>query len=166
MRTVIISGSARKNGDTNKVISELLTISNWDHIVLSDFNISHFDYDHRNKDDDFITLIKNVVANYDVIILATPVYWYSMSGIMKVFFDRLTDLLKIEKDTGKQMRGKYMAALTSSNGNNLGEQFWLPFQKSADYLGMHWITGLHTYQDVNAQKELINFKNEIETFIL
>src|SRR5690606_5501966 len=110
-------------------------------------NISHFDYEHLNRNDDFIKLIQTILNKYDVLIFATPVYWYAMSGIMKVFFDRLTDLLRIEKDTGRKLRNKYMAVLSCSNGDNLGDSFWLPFKKSAEYLGMFYIADLHTYQD-------------------
>ena len=34
-----------------------------------------------------------IIEKYDTLIFATPVYWYSMSGIMKVFFDRKNDNL-------------------------------------------------------------------------
>ncbi|MFW5760799.1 MAG: NAD(P)H-dependent oxidoreductase [Cyclobacteriaceae bacterium] len=70
------------------------------------------------------------MTNYDLLIFAAMVYWYSISGIMKVFFDRITDLLTIEKNLGRQLRGKYMAAISCCNGNNLEENFWLPFSKA------------------------------------
>jgi multimeric flavodoxin WrbA len=44
--------------------------------------------------------------------MVTPVYWYTMSGIMKVFFDRFSDLLRIEKDLGRKLRGKSMAVIS------------------------------------------------------
>ncbi len=50
--------------------------------------------------------MNDIVDKYDVLIFATPVYWYSMSGIMKVFFDRITDLLTIKKDIGRKLKGK------------------------------------------------------------
>lgn len=144
---VIILGSSRKNGETKKVVAELIRISDWDLIELTDFNISHFDYEHKNRNDDFIGLMKRITDNYEVLIFATPVYWYAMSGIMKVFFDRLTDLLRIEKDLGRKLRNKSMAVISCSNGDNLEDNFWLPFKKSAEYLGMNYITDLHTFQD-------------------
>ncbi|GAB5551413.1 MAG: hypothetical protein Sapg2KO_10040 [Saprospiraceae bacterium] len=162
LRKVIILGSARRNGETKKVVSELIEMSNWDLIDLLDFNIAHFDYQHLNKADDFIDLMKRIVTNYDVLIFATPVYWYSMSGIMKVFFDRLTDLLRIEKELGRKLRGKSMAVISSSNGNNLEDNFWLPFKKSAEYLGMHYIIDLHTYQGKSATDKIIQFQKTIE----
>ncbi|WP_291800231.1 flavodoxin family protein [Lutibacter sp.] len=61
---------------------------------LYDKKINHFDYDFNN-DDGFLPLMKNVIEKYDTIIFATPIYWYSMSGVLKVFFDRLSDLLHV-----------------------------------------------------------------------
>lgn len=142
MKKVIIIGSSRKDEETKNVATELIRISNWNLIDLADFKISQFDYEHLNRNDDFIGLIKRITENYDILIFATPVYWYSMSGIMKVFFDRLTDLLRIEKDTGPKLRNKYMAVISCSNGDNLEDEFWLPFKKSAEYLGMNYLTDL------------------------
>ena len=67
-----------------------------------------------------------------------------MSGIMKVFFDRLTDLLTIKKELARKLRGKKMAVISCSNGENLGEYFWLPFSESAQYLGIEYIGNTHT----------------------
>lgn len=162
MKKVIIIGSSRKHGETKKIVTELIRISNWDVIDLTDFKISHFDYEHLNRNDDFINLLKRITEDYDVLIFATPVYWYSMSGIMKVFFDRLTDLLRIEKDIGRKLRNKHMAVISCSNGDNLGDDFWLPFKKSAAYLGMNYITNLHTYEGKNENDKIAEFKRIIE----
>ena len=162
MKKVIILGSSRKNGETKKVVTELIRLSNWDLIDLTDFNISHFDYEHLNRNDDYIDLIKKITDNYDVFIFATPVYWYSMSGIMKVFFDRLTDLLRIEKNIRRKLRNKHMAFTSCSNGDTLGDNFWLPFKKSAEYLGMNYITDLHTIQDNIETEKIFEFMQNIE----
>lgn len=164
MKKVVIVGSSRKNGETKKVVSELIRISGWDVIDLLDYNISHFDYEHLNKNDDFMPLLKRIAEDYDVLIFATPVYWYAMSGIMKVFFDRITDVLRIEKDTGRKLRNKYMAVISCSNGDNLENAFWLPFVKSAEYLGMNYITGLHTHQDKLDKMKIEEFKMCIENY--
>ncbi|MBK8503213.1 MAG: NAD(P)H-dependent oxidoreductase [Saprospiraceae bacterium] len=143
MRPIIISGSSRNDGNTAAVVNILNQCSGWDIIDLNDYHISYYDYQHLNKDDDFLPLMRMIVEQYDTIILATPVYWYSMSGIMKVFFDRISDLITIEKDLGRKLRGKKMASISASGGNDLGELFWLPFRKSAEYLGMLYLGDLH-----------------------
>lgn len=162
MKKVIILGSSSKNGETKKVVTELMRISDWELIDLNEYKISHFDYEHQNRNDDFISLMKRITENYDVLIFATPVYWYSMSGIMKVFFDRITDLLRIEKEIGRKLQNKYMAVISCSNGDNLEKNFWLPFQKSAEYLGMNYIANLHTFEGEINEKEIAEFKQNVE----
>ena len=106
--------------------------------------------------------MKKLLSDYDTFILATPVYWYSMSGRMKVFLDRWTDLLTIEKDLGCQLRAKKMAVITSSVGNNLGEQFWLPFVHTANYLGMEYLANLHTIEGTLQSETLRHFIHQIK----
>ncbi len=163
MNKLIILGSSRKDGNTAKIARAIQEKTDWDIIDLNSYEIKYYDYSHKNSDDDYLPLMKEIIANYDTYVFATPVYWYSMSGIMKVFFDRLTDLLTIEKDLGRKMRGKYMAAISSSGGGNLGEQFWLPFEHSATYMGMTFIGGIHT--QLEADKITAKDRQKIDTFI-
>jgi multimeric flavodoxin WrbA len=144
VKKVIILGSSRKDGNTKQAVDKMHLLSEFDLIDLNNFNISYYDYEHRNKNDDFLHLVQNIICNYDILIFATPVYWYSMSGIMKVFFDRITDLLDNEKELGRKLRNKSMAVLSSSIGDNLGENFWLPFIETARYLGMNYLGHAHT----------------------
>ena len=162
MKKVVIVGTSRNDGDTLKLISELIKQSNWDLINLNDYNFSYYDYENKNRNDDYLTLMKQIIENYDTLIFATPVYWYSMSGIMKVFFDRITDLLTIEKELGRKLRGKKMAAISCSIGNNLNEYFWLPFSETAKYLGMEYIGNIHTITGENNNERITEFINNIE----
>ena len=157
MKKLIILGSSRKDGDTKKITDELVNLSSWNLIDLNDYNFSYYDYEHKNLDDDYLSLTQRIIKDYEVLIFATPVYWYSMSGIMKVFFDRITDLLDVEKDLGRKLRGKSMAALSCSVGDNLGEHFWLPFSETARYLGMNYLGNLHTLADHDETENLQNF---------
>jgi len=162
MRTVLVVGSARKDGDTANLVSKIKQYIDWDVIDLNDYQIGYFDYAHSNKDDDYLRLMQNIIANYQTLIFVTPVYWYSMSGIMKVFFDRITDLLTIEKELGRKLRGKNMAVITVSTGGNLDEKFWLPFTESAKYLGMGYLGNLHTLNQDIDKKILKEFIEEIK----
>lgn len=162
MKTLIISGSSRKDGETKMVVEELMRLSHWDCIDLNDYRFDYYDYEHRNRDDDFIPLMREIIAKYDVFVMVTPVYWYAMSGIMKVFFDRITDLLEIEMDLGRKLRKKGMAALSVSIGNHLGDYFWLPFSETAAYLGMNYLGNIHTIAgsiDPDGLKEFIQSVN-------
>jgi hypothetical protein len=85
-----------------------------------------------------------------------------MSGIMKVFFDRITDLLTIEKELGRKLQGKNMAAISCSIGNNLGATFWLPFSETAKYLGMEYLGNIHIISGKENEMRLRKFISLIE----
>lgn len=134
-----------------------MEISGWDMIDLNDYQISYFDYEHRNSEDDFIPLMQKVTNEYDVLIFATPVYWYSKSGIMKVFFDRISDLLSIEKDIGRKLRMKSMAVISCSEAIESESHFWIPFRKSAEYLGMKYLANVHVSSTGGNNDKIVDF---------
>ena len=162
MKKVLIVGSSRNDGDTTHLTRLLIEKSGWDLINLNDYNFSYYDYNHENRNDDYLSLMKQIIEQYDTLIFATPVYWYSMSGIMKVFFDRITDLLEIEKTLGRKLRGKNMAAISTSIGNNLGDAFWLPFSETANYLGMNYLGHVHTITGEPNASKLDDFISTVE----
>jgi multimeric flavodoxin WrbA len=161
-KTVIIQGSARSEGDTSKIVNYLANKNQFDVIDLNSKTIGHYDYDYKNEDDDFIDLITNIINTYDTIIFATPVYWYSMSGLLKVFFDRISDLIRVHKNTGRKLRGKNMAMISINNHVDLVEGFNMPFVQSAKYLGMHYLGDIHTYVEDNRIPDVI--KKRIDDF--
>ncbi|MES2779755.1 MAG: NAD(P)H-dependent oxidoreductase [Bacteroidota bacterium] len=163
MKKVLIIGSSRKDGNTRKVVDTLHTLSHFDIIDLNDFNIQYYDYKHRHHKDDFLPLIRRLILDYDTFIFATPVYWYAMSGILKVFFDRITDLLDTEKELGRKLRTKNMAVLSSSVGDHLGETFWIPFQETAKYLGMNYLGHVHTVETEDPIAELTLFAEALNS---
>ena len=142
-KTIVILGSSRSDGDTAAVVKQLQGIITCDMVDLNNYQISYYDYEHANKGDDFLPLIKRIIDEYQNIIFATPVYWYTMSGIMKVFIDRISDLLTIEKELGRQLRGKNFGVLSCCLNGTVDQEFWHPFVKTADYLGMNYIGNVH-----------------------
>ncbi len=162
MKKVLIVGSSRSDGDTVKFAKKLVKKSKFDLVDLNNYEFSYFDYEHKNRDDDYLYLMHRIVSEYETLIFATPVYWYSMSGIMKVFFDRLTDLLTIEKELGRKLRGKKMAVISCSTGENLGEDFWLPFKYSARYLGMDYLGNTHMITGEKNESNISEFIKLIE----
>jgi len=148
MRRIIIQGSSRSTGNTNKIVQILQNHLECDLIDLNELDIRQYDYENGNQNDDFMSTIKKIVE-YDLIIFATPVYWFSMSGTMKTFFDRITECLKIEKDTGRKLRGKNMAAISCGSSSIENEGFFIPFEKSAGYLGMNYFGHIHTWIEEN-----------------
>jgi len=144
MKSIVIQASARTAGDTSLIVQSVAHKLGCPVVDLLNIDFSGYDYDQRNQNDEFLPLMRRLVA-YDCLVFITPVYWYSMSGLLKNFFDRITDCLKIDKETGRKLRGMHMAALSCSNSPGETEGFFFPFSASAEYLGMHYLGGLHCY---------------------
>ena len=160
---VIILGSSSSDGNTFKAAAYFSERSGFPIIDLKSKKIGQFDYEFTNSGDDFLPLIREIVDNYDVLIFATPVYWYSMSGIMKKFFDRISDVLKIEKETGRKLNGKEMGVISCSWGPNLKDGFYMPFVESASYLKMNYLGQVHSWTVNDDVAEEV--KDKMNTFI-
>jgi len=144
MKRIIIQGSSRSKGNTNDIVQLLQKELSADFLDLREFDIRQFDYEYTNRDDDFLAVMKKLLE-YDMLIFATPVYWYSMSGTMKKFFDRITDCLKIYKELGEKLKGKYLAAISCGPDDDVPASFFVPFCLSAEYLDMKYAGGVHTW---------------------
>ena len=142
MKTAIILASSREQGNTHQLAHLYMEHQTCDLFNLSDYAISAFDYQHRNKNDDFKVLIKTLIT-YDRLIFATPVYWYAMSAQMKVFVDRLSDLLTIEKTLGRALKGKSCSLLATGEDNEAPECFIAPFNLLANYLGINFTSSFY-----------------------
>ena len=146
---VILLGSSNSNGETFAVSKFISDQTNYPIIDLKTKNIGPFDYEFKNSNDDFLPLMKEIVNNFEIIIFATPVYWYTMSGTMKLFFDRISDCLKTEKETGRKLRGMEMAVLSCGSDRELKNGFYMPFIESANYLDMKYIGAIHCWLENN-----------------
>jgi multimeric flavodoxin WrbA len=155
-KKVIIVGSSRSDGNTSKIVSKISNQINADLIDLREYTISYYDYENKNSEDDFLSLMKSIIEKYDTLIFATPVYWYTMSGIMKVFFDRFSDLIRIEKELGRKLRGKNMFVISNSDDDTLDYDFYLPFRLSANYLGITYLGEKHLSYETIKEQEHIN----------
>ena len=141
---IIIQSSARSIGDTSKIVNFLKSETQFDSIDLKQYVINHFDYEFKNKEDDFNVLFKSIVIKYDIILFVTPIYWYTMSGLLKVFMDRISDFLIHEKEYGRMLRGKQMGIISCSNEKSVFDGFEMPFEKTAAYLGMTYLGHVHS----------------------
>lgn len=135
--SIILIGSSRSFGETRKAVEQVIETT--DSIPIIDLNtlkILPYDYEYKNQQDDYLFTIEQVVK-HDLIVLATPVYWYTMSAQMKIFIDRLSDLLDIRKDIGRKLRGKQVFVIASFN-TSLPKGFEEPFIQTCDYMGIHY----------------------------
>ena len=167
MNPLIILGSSRSDGHTMKAILTLTEDQRIPIINLQDKNISHYDYANLNHEDDFLPVAEYMLS-HNPLILATPVYWDSMSGIMKTFLDRWSDLITIRKDLGRQLEGKDLYIIASYGGGGLPRGFEDPFIQTCDYLKMHYKKCFYYYSGFNESQMEANltlseeFKKELE----
>lgn len=138
-KPLIILGSARKKSDTKKLVDIVFKDIEISSIDLLDYSIAHYNYSEEYPTtDEFLTIIEQMLQ-HNVIVFATPVYWYSMSSYMKVFFDRLTDIVSSQKQLGRKLKGKRVGLLAVSNSDALPQGFEVPFKDTANYLDMEYL---------------------------
>ena len=136
-KPLVILGTARSEGETRRAIDISFPKGTVDLIDLNHWRVAPYDYGYHHSDDDFLSVI-DATLSARAIIFATPVYWYSMSGQLKIFFDRLTDLLDVAKEKGWALAGKSVGVLASGFEDDLPEGFEVPFRRTSDYFGMHY----------------------------
>ncbi|EHH2514752.1 flavodoxin family protein [Vibrio parahaemolyticus] len=137
MNIAVILGTSKSDGNTRNLVESFVDLSGAKLFDLSEFDISFYDYEHENRSDDFLPIVHELVG-FDHIVFASPVYWYSMSAQLKVFFDRLSDLLTIEKELGRKLKGKSISVLSTGYNLKLPDCFVEPFELTAKYMQLEF----------------------------
>jgi multimeric flavodoxin WrbA len=132
---LVILGSARSDGETRRAVDVAFPRDGAQLMILPDFAIGGYAYDHLNAEDAFGPIADAMVAA-DKIVFATPVYWYAMSAPLKIFFDRLSDLTENRKAQGKALAGKSLWLIATGTDTELPQGFEVPFARTAEYFGM------------------------------
>jgi multimeric flavodoxin WrbA len=142
--TVALFASSRRHGNTGQLMDRVAHELRIEVIDLGQKNISAFDYEHRNRQDDFESLIDHVLE-FEQIIFASPVYWYAVCPPIKVFLDRISDLLEVPDllAKGRRLRGKRVYVLCTSIEDQADAPFVNAWQDTCTYLGMDYRGLLH-----------------------
>jgi multimeric flavodoxin WrbA len=149
LNAIALLASSRRNGNTGRFIDRIALELNIEVIDLTAKRISPFDYEHRNRNDDFEPLMNRILA-YDQILFVTPEYWYSVSPAMKVFLDRISDYLELPDllAEGRRLRGKKAFVVSTSICDEASTSFMGAFLETFKYLGMAFAGVAH----VNCQE--------------
>ena len=142
--TVALFASSRRHGNTGRLMDRVASELKIEVIDLAKREMSAFDYEHRNRADGFEPLL-DYVLDFEQIIFASPVYWYSMSPPMKIFVDRFSDLLELPDllAQGRRLRGKDAYVLCTSIEDAATPGFVTAFRETFEYLGMRYGALLH-----------------------
>ncbi len=133
MKIAVILGTSKSDGNTRAMVDAFVNASGATLFDLANYELSFFDYENKNSTDDFIPLVRELIG-FDHLVFASPVYWYSMSAQLKVFVDRLSDLLSFEKALGRELKGKFCSVIATGYNEELPSCFVDPFEMTATYL--------------------------------
>ena len=70
-KSIAVFGGSRRHGNTGKLVDWIAAQLEFEVIDLADRDISPYDYEHNNINDDFIPLMEQVLQ-YDKIIFCNP----------------------------------------------------------------------------------------------
>lgn len=136
IKRLVILGTARDESNTLKSLRASAHFQDFDLIELHKLHISPYSYSNP-ANDDFLD-VANRMLDADEIIFATPVYWYAMSGALKTFIDRFSDLISTSKPLGRRLKGKTTYLFSTGSDDILPEGFEIPFKKTSEYFGMNF----------------------------
>jgi multimeric flavodoxin WrbA len=140
---LILLASARKESDTRLFLQKIFQNTPHQRIDLLDYTVLPYRYENDYPTKDEFSSIIEQVLQHQVIVFATPVYWYAMSGLLKTFFDRLTDLVTVQKPLGRKLSGKTVFLVAVGADAELPKGFEVPFKLTAKHLNMKY--GGHLY---------------------
>jgi len=143
----ILVGSPRKRGNSFLMSKMLVESLNTDKYIsnisfLYDFEISPCVDCRACKKDDMICILEDdmhdlytCIEEADIIVIATPIYWFGPSAKTKLFLDRLRPYYANKRLSGKQL-ALLLAAGTGSPDCDLTIEM---FKRSASALQMKYL---------------------------
>lgn len=136
---IALFASSRRNGNTGQLMDRIAAELDIEVVDLASKRISTYDYEHRNRGDDFEPLMKQLLG-FDQIVFASPVYWYAASPPMKVFLDRIADFLELPDllSDGRRLREKTAYVVCTSIYDEAPKSFVGSFADTFAYLGMRF----------------------------
>jgi len=164
LSAIALFASSRRHGNTGQLIDQIAQALEIEVIDLGVKFISAYDYQHRNRHDDFEGVMERILG-FEQIIFASPVYWYAASAPMKTFLDRISDYLDLPEllAQGRALRGKYAHVVCTSIVDAVPPSFINAFQDTFDYLGMRFGAVAH----VNCSDGYVpaRHEGEVQSFI-
>jgi len=136
MKPLVILGSSRYESNTLASVDKIFGEGNYQSIKLLDYNVSPYNHTGQYpKKDQFMDIFEQMI-HHDRIIFATPVYFYTMSGLMKSFIDRLYDFMTIYTELFPRLKDKKLFVVASGSEHDLPVGFEIPFEKTAEFFKM------------------------------
>ena len=123
MRTLVLYGSSRRNGNSDTLTNLIVKDLACTRIYLSDVQIKPI-IDQRHSEagfapvvDDYDQITEAVLA-HDLLVFGAPIYWYGMPAQMKLFFDRWSQNLRDKRYQFKASLAQKQAYVVLTGGDN------------------------------------------------
>lgn len=140
---LVIYGSSRPNGNTEQLAKIMLDQLNTEDVYLRDKKITpitdlrHDPEGFSRVNDNYYEIAEKMFV-HDEILFVNPVYWYGMSGYMKVFIDRWSEsLANREIHFKEKMKGKkmYVLAVGGDDPKVKALPLIMQFKHTFDFVG-------------------------------
>lgn len=99
-KILFMNSSPNRDGNTYRIGEELLKDKEHDVLQMADYRISQYG---QVFDDDEMKEVLKEMDKYDILVIGSPVYWYTVGGMLKTFIDRLYMLPEAEALRGKKL---------------------------------------------------------------
>ena len=97
-KILFMNFSPNKKGNTYRIGEKLLRNKDYEVLQIVDYQISQYG---QVFEDDQISEVFEKIKDADTLVIGSPVYWYTVGGLLKTFIDRLYML-----DEAKILKGK------------------------------------------------------------
>ncbi len=145
-RIVFVHGSPRKNGNTRAVTALAMEAARQQGADVAEIDATTLKFkvagclgcQKCQQSDVFACVLGDQLADtvailpeYDVIVLSTPLYWWSFTAQLKIFIDRMYCLSKFGEDDGvlSVLSGKKLALIATAGG---------PMEDNLELLESQW----------------------------
>ena len=162
MKITMLVGSSRKGGNSELLADFIVQGIEHEKVYIKDLDIRtiedlrHTRNGFQEIKDDYDKLIE-VIMKSDVLIFATPIYWYSMSGLMKNMIDRFSQAIRDNRYPNLKEHLKTMRAIVVVVGGDEPRIKGLPllqqFQYIFEFLNMSFSS--YIIGEANQPKEIL-----------
>lgn len=157
MKILLLVGSTRNDGNSEKLAHLTLEGLPYKTIYLKDLDIRpiedlrHTPEGFHPVDDDYTRVLEAILES-DVLVLATPIYWYSMSGTMKNVIDRFSHAIRDERYPNVMEHMKSMKGIVIAVGGDHPRVKGLPLIQQCQYTFDFFDMELYSYIIGEARK--------------
>lgn len=97
---LFINGSPNKDGNTARLARELIGDRPYEQLNLAEYKV--YGYGQSYGDDDFEDVLARIEAA-DTLVVGSPVYWHSLSGMLRNLLDRFYGPVREGSMSGKTL---------------------------------------------------------------